>query len=67
VVWKLRHLWGRVDLRLLLALLAGLILGAARLAEEFTNRLYIFTFTNLLDFWWTPAATNLSTEDELLF
>jgi hypothetical protein len=35
---------------------------AAHIPDGFTNRLDVFTSTNLLDFWWIPAATNLSTE-----
>jgi hypothetical protein len=30
--------------------------------DGFTNRLEMFTCTNLIEFWWTLAATNLSTE-----
>lgn len=35
---------------------------AAHIPDGFTNRIEIFTCTNLMDAWWTLAATNLSTE-----
>lgn len=35
---------------------------SAHLPGGFTNRIEIFRCTNLLDFWWTLAATNLSAE-----
>lgn len=35
---------------------------AANLPQDFTNRIEIFTCTNLIQFWWALAATNLSTE-----
>ncbi len=33
----------------------------AHMPPEFTNQIEIFTATNLLDFWWTLAVTNIST------
>ena len=35
---------------------------AAHIPDGFTNRIEVFTCTNLLDFWWTLAATNILTE-----
>jgi hypothetical protein len=35
---------------------------AVNIPDGFTNRVEIFTCTNLLDSWWTLAATNISTE-----
>lgn len=96
MVQKNRHLWGWIEIGVLVLLVCGFFLAglakefvsaaqaepllkdsnhlwlsiqdltnrkiAAHVPSGFTNRLEFFSCTNLLDFWWVLAATNILTE-----